>query len=128
MISRADATVRGAETRIRRQSLRNATCDWFLVAEIEAWAGSASGVQMAGATTGGPNKSLIDDPTFITYLDDLDRGLRTNNRASDEEELPLDASPASPDDPNFRSNLEALDRGLSDKGVIYPRAASPADG
>ena len=81
---------------------------------------------MAGATTGGPNQSLIDDPTFISYLDDLDRGLRTNNRACAEEELPLDGSPASPDDPNFRSSLEVLDRGLSDNGVSRQPAASPA--
>jgi len=65
---------------------------------------------MAGATTGDPNQSLIDDPTFISYLDDLDRGLRTNNRANDEGE----------------GSLEALDRGLSDNRVSHQPAASPA--
>ena len=92
---------------------------------------------MDGATTGGPNQSLIDDPTFASYLDDLDRGLSSNNRTNDEEELPLNPSPASPqlatqspssplpelssppspdlaDHPRFRARLDALDRGLAD--------------
>jgi hypothetical protein len=77
---------------------------------------------MAGETKGGHNQSLIDDPVFISYLDDLDRGLRTNNRANDEEELPLEAS----DDPNFHASLDALDRGLSDHGASHEPAGSPA--
>jgi hypothetical protein len=80
---------------------------------------------MAGATTGDPNQSLIDDPTFVSYLDDLDRGLRTNTRANDEGEQPVSGSRASPhpsqsgpsslteqalaDDPSFLSSLDALD-------------------
>jgi hypothetical protein len=77
---------------------------------------------MAGETTGDPNQSLIDDPAFISYLDDLDRGLRTNNRANAEEDLPLDGS----NDPNFRSSLDALDRGLSDHGANHPSRAPAA--
>ena len=87
---------------------------------------------MDEATTGGPNQSLIDDPTFISYLDDLDRGLRARNDGdADAEEPPVDLAPppqpppqspfnpgpghlhpparALADDPNFRASLDALD-------------------
>jgi hypothetical protein len=102
---------------------------------------------MDGATTGGANQSLIDDPTFASYLDDLDRGLRTNNRTNDEEELSMDRSPASPqratqspssplpglsspptpdlaDDPSFRASLDALDWGLADDDARHEPATS----
>jgi hypothetical protein len=104
-------------------------------------------MQMDGATAGGPNRSLIDDPTFLSSLDDLDRGLRTvrtSNGADDEGEVPVDCSPASPplpsqspysplsrpptgalaDDPNFRASLEALDWGLDDDGTSDEPATS----
>ena len=89
---------------------------------------------MDEATTGGPNRSLIDDLTFISYLDDLDRGLRARNDGdADAEEPPVDLAPppqpqspfnpgqghlhpparALADDPNFRASLDALDWGLS---------------
>jgi hypothetical protein len=97
---------------------------------------------MGGDATNGSNRSLIDDPTFLSYLDDLDRGLRTvrtNDGADDEGELPVDCSPAPPpppsrtpgspppgmsrpptravaDDPNLRANLEVIDWGLADDG------------
>src|SRR2546427_3184175 len=105
---------------------------------------------MNGATTGGPHQSLIDDPTFISYLDDLDRGVRTNNGANDEAELPADRSPASPqvappspssplpglsspptgdlaDGADLRASFDALDWGLPHDGARHepPTSGSP---
>ena len=104
---------------------------------------------MDGATTGGPNRPLIDDPTFLSDIEDLDRGLWINNGA-DDTELPEDCSPVSPplpsqspcsplpgrptrgraDDPNFRASLKPLDWSLVDDGVSYApgRSGSPTIG
>src|SRR5258706_5407330 len=84
---------------------------------------------MSGATTGDPNQSLIDDPNFVSYLDELDRGLRTSNRPKREEELPLpelSRPPAQtgPEDPNVRTTLETLDWALTDGGASHEPAGS----